>query len=288
MRKIWKKFLSVLGIAALTVIVLAFILFTVFGNRALKIGIETGATSALRVGVSLDDVNLSILKGTLELSGLKIENPAGYQHPEFLTLDKAMVALKISSLLSDTIEIEKIQMDNIQLTIEQKDLMTNNLEEILNALPKSEEKAPQPEASQKTEQKAGKQLLIRELVINGVEVKVKPLPTPGKVDTIPLRLNPIVMKDLGSDKPLNTAELSAKILKAIAGGITEQGKDLLPMDIINSIGEGLAKEGQKVLEMGVQTFEKATGQTGKILEGTKDVGKQATDALKGIFPKKEK
>ena len=281
MRKIWKKFLSVLGIAVITVIVFAFVLFSIFGNRALKIGIETGATAALKVGVSLQDVNLSLWGGTLELAGLKVENPAGYQHPEFLTLDKAMVALKISSLLSDTIEIEKIQMDNIQLTIEQKDLMTNNLKEILNALPKSEEKAPQPEASQKTEQKAGKKLLIRELVINGVEVKVKPLPTPGKVDTIPLRLNPIVLKDLGSDKPIDTAQLSVKILKAIAGGITEQGKDLLPTDIINSLGSGLAEQGKKVLE--------TAGQAGEgILKGAGDVGKGATDALKGIFPKKEK
>jgi hypothetical protein len=281
MKKIVKKTLSIVGIAILVILALILILFTMFGNQAIKVGIETGATMALKVGVSVKDVKLSLLGGKFELSGLRIENPAGYQHPEFLTLDKTMVALKMSSLLSDTIEIEKIQMDNIQLTIEQKGVTTNNLQEILNSLPKSEEKPAKPEAGPKTEEKAGKKMLIRELVINGVEVKVKLLPTPGTVDTIPLRLNPIVMKDLGSDKPINTAQLTAKILQAIAGGVAEQGKGLLPTDMINSIGQGLFKEGQKVFD--------TAGQAGEgILKGAGDVGKGATDALKGIFQKKEK
>ena len=145
MRKIWKKFLSVLGIAVITVIVLAFVLFSIFGNWALKIGIETGATAALKVGVSLQDVNLSLWGGTLELAGLKVENPAGYQHPEFLTIAKAAVALRVGSLLSHTVEIRKIQFDDIQLTLEQKNLTTNNLQEILNSLPKSEKEASKVE-----------------------------------------------------------------------------------------------------------------------------------------------
>ena len=279
MKSVWKKILSVLGIAVITVIVFAFVLFSIFGNRALKIGIETGATAALKVGVSLDNVNLSILKGTLELSGLKIENPAGYQHPEFLTIAKAAVALRVGSLLSHTVEIRKIQFDDIQLTLEQKNLTTNNLQEILNSLPKSEKEASKVE--EKSQAQSGKKLHIQEVTINGVQVKVKLLPVPGKADTIPLRLNPIVLKDLGSDKPIDTAQLSVKILKAIAGGITEQGKDLLPTDIINSLGSGLAEQGKKVLETAGQARE-------GILKGAGDVGKGATDALKGIFQKKEK
>jgi hypothetical protein len=277
MKKMLKKVLSILGIAIVAMVVLLVIVLTLFGNQALKIGIETGATSALKVGVSLNSAKLSIFGGSVELDGLKVQNPAGYQHPEFLTLAKAAVSLNIKSLLSDTIEIQKIQFDEIQLTLEQKGLTTNNLQEILDALPKSDEKAATPEAKPKT----GKKMLIRELAINGVQVRAKLLPVPGKADTITLRLNPIVMKDLGSDKPINTAELSAKILKAIAGGIAEQGKDLLPTDMINSIGSGLAGQGIKVLE--------TAGQTGEgILKGAGGVGKEATDALKGIFQKKEK
>jgi hypothetical protein len=273
MKKIVKKMLSILAIVIVTLIVLLIVAVTVFGNQTIKMGIETGATAALKVGVSLNSAKLSILGGSAELNGLKVQNPAGYQHSEFLTMDKAAIKLKVMSVFSNTVEIEKVQFDEIQVTIEQKGVTTNNLQEILSALPKTDETAPKPE-----EKSAGKQLLIKELTINGVQVKVKLLPIPGKADTVTLRLNPIVMKDLGSDKPINVAELSAKILKAIAGGITEQGKDLLPLDMIGGIGEGIAEQGKKVLD--------TAGQAGKgVLEG---VGKGATDAINGIFQKKEK
>jgi hypothetical protein len=272
MKKILKSCLSVLAIVIAVIIVLLIIAVTIFGNQALKIGIETGATSALKVGVSLDSAKLSLLGGSVELNGLKVQNPAGYQNPEFLTLSKAAVALKVKSLLSNTIEIEKIQFDEIQLTIEQKGITTNNLQEIMSALPKTDETAPKPE-----QKSAGKKLLIKELNINGVQVKVKLLPIPGKADTVTLRLTPIIMKDLGSDKPISTAELTAKILKAIAGGIAEQGKDLLPTDMISSIGKDVAQEGLKVLDT-----------AGKgVLGGAENVGKGAADTLKGIFQKKK-
>jgi hypothetical protein len=267
--KIVKKVLSIVAIVIVVLVGLLIVAITVFGNQTIKMGIETGATAALKVNVSLSSATLSILGGSAELNGLKIQNPPGYQHPEFLTMEKAAVKLKVASVFSDTVEIEKVEFDKIQVTLEQKGVTTNNLQEILNALPKSDDAT-----ASKT---SGKQLLIKELIINGIEVKAKLLPIPGKADTVTLRLNPIIMKDLGSDKPINTAELTAKILKAIATGVADQGKDLLPMDMVNSIGSGLAEQGLKVLDT-----------AGKgVLEGVGDVGKGATDALKGIFQKKE-
>jgi hypothetical protein len=262
--------LSILAIVIAALIGLLIVAITVFGNQTIKMGIETGATAALKVNVSLNSAKLSILGGSAELNGLKIQNPAGYQHPEFFTMEKAMVKLKVMSVFSNTVEIEKIEFDKIQVTIEQKGVTTNNLQEILNALPKSEEgTTPQPQ-DKNAPKTSGKQLLIKELVINGIEVKAKLLPIPGKADTVTLRLNPIIMKDLGSDKPINTAELTAKILKAIASGVADQGKDLLPTDMVNSIGSGLAEQGKKALD--------TAGQAGKgVLEG-----------VKGLFQQKEK
>ncbi|MBN2513369.1 MAG: AsmA family protein [Sedimentisphaerales bacterium] len=287
-----KKILTALGIILVLLVVLIFVLFTMFGNKALKMGIETGGTAALKVPVSLQDANLSILGGKVELAGLNIKNPEGYQLPDFMSMGKAAVALNIKSLLSETIEIQKIQLDDIQLTLEQKGLSENNLQAILNNLPKSDKPA------ETTTETPGKKLVIRELVINGVQVKAKLLPIPGKADTVTLKVNPIVLKDIGNDKPVNTAELISKVLTAIAGGVAEQGKDLLPLDMIDSIGKGLAEQGQKILQTGQQALEgigeagkgalEEVGKTGEnILKGAGDVGKGATDALKGIFDQKK-
>ncbi len=276
-----KKILTALGIILVLLVVLVFVLFTMFGNKALKMGVETGGTAALKVPVSLQDANLSILGGKVELSGLNIKNPEGYQHPDFMSMGKAAVALNIKSLLSETIEIQKIQLDDIQLTLEQKGLSENNLQAILNNLPKSDKPADTSTES------SGKKLVIRELIINGVQVKAKLLPIPGKADTVTLKVNPIVLNDIGSDKPVNAAELTSKVLTAIAGGVAEQGKDLLPIDMIDSIGKGLAEQGQKIMQTGQQALEEV-GKTGEnLLKGAGDVGKGATDALKGIFEQKK-
>jgi hypothetical protein len=276
-----KKILSILGILIIALIVLAIVLFTVFGNKAIKIGIETGGTMAMKTPVSVQSVNLSLLGGTFEMAGLNVKNPSGYQHPDFMNLGKASVALNIKSLMSDTIEITKVQLDDIQLTLEQKTLTQSNLQEILDNLPKSEEGT----TDAKTET-SGKKVIIKELVINGVEVKAKLLPIPGKADTVTIKLDPIVMNDLG-DKPINTAELTGKILKAIAAGVAKQGRDLLPLDMVDSIGKGAMEAGKQVLETGQKALEDV-GQAGKgVLEGAGDVGKKAGDAIKGIFQKKE-
>ena len=99
------------------------------------------------------------------------------------------------------------------------------------------------------------------------------LPIPGQADTVTLRIKPIRLENLGTDEKIDFAGLTAKILKAISKGIAEQGADVLPTDMIGSIGDELGKHGEA------------------LLKGTKDIGKSATDAIGGIgdlFKKKEK
>lgn len=281
--KTGKKILTTLLMVVLVLLVAVVILTRVFGDRVLKIGIETGAEKALKVGVRLDNINLSILGGTLDLSKLEVDNPQGYQNPTLLTLGHTYAALNIKSLLSDTVEIEKIQLDDVSLTMEQKGL-TNNLQEILKNLPTSDAPA-QPGA------KPSKNLKIKELQINGVAVKVKLLPIPGRGDTVTLKLSPITLTNLGNNEKINVAQLTGVILKAIAGGIMEQGKDLLPTDMLNDLGKGVLGMGGKVLKGGFEAGKgiiEGTGDVGKgIIEGAGDVGKGAGDAIKGIFKKKE-
>lgn len=274
------KFTKIFGsivILILLLILFVGILITLFGDRALKSGIEKGGTYALKVPVNLEDVKLSILGGSLALDNLEIDNPEGYQHPQFLKMGHAYTELNTGSLLSDTIEIEKIQLDEIELVIEQKGL-TNNLQQILSALPKSED---EPE----DDNKPGKNLLIKELIVSKVSVKVKLLPVPGKIDTIPLELAPIHMTDLGTDNKLDIAGLIAKLITSIAVGVAEQGKDVIPLDILGPLTDQITQQGQQILEEGQKLIEQA-GEG--LLEGGKDVGEQATDALKGLFQKKDK
>ena len=267
--KTGSKILAGIVVVLLVLIAVVAILINVFGDRALKIGIERGAEQALQVGVRLNDASLSIFGGKLNLNGLEIDNPQGYQHPTLMTLGNTFVAVNIKSLMSDTVEIDQIVLDSISLTIEQKGL-TNNLQEILNNLPKSDAPAA----------KSGKNLRIKELQINGVEVNAKLLPVPGRADTVKLKLAPMILTNLGTDEDLNVTELTAIVLAAIVKGVAEQGKDLLPIDMINDLSKG-------VLDVGTEALRQATDVGKGILDGAGDIGKGAGEAIRGLFQKKE-
>jgi Tfp pilus assembly major pilin PilA len=275
MKNGFKKVISIIIVILLVVIVAAAILINIYGDAALKAGIETAAGKALKVNVTIGDVALAIWAGKLNINNLVVDNPEGYQNPTFLELGHGFVDLKTSSLLSDTIEIDTLQLDNVHLTIEQKGL-TSNLSEILNNLPKAEKTAEE----QPKEEKPGKKLLIKQLDIEGIKVTAKLLPVPGRADNLTLDLAPIHMENVGSGEKLDTSKLVAKILLAIAGGIAEKGKDILPTEMLNNIGGQLTEQGMKILESGQNV--------GKEILGTgKDIGEQATETLKGLLPKKK-
>jgi hypothetical protein len=267
------KILKVVGLVILILIVSIVLIVKMFGNTLIKSGIETAATQTLQVGVTIDDLDFSILGGKVEFEGLVVDNPPGYEHETLLNVGKARVAVSIGSLMKDTINIREIMFDGIEVTLEQKGL-TNNIGDILKNLPEDEEAEPEPEPEEK-EAKPSKKLHIDRLEIRNVVVNAKLLPIPGKDDTIKIRLDPIIMTDLGGDNKLDIAKLVAKILTAIATGVAKQGAGLLPEDVIGSMEESLgiiSEKGKAIIEE---------------LEEATESGKGVLESLKGIFEKKE-
>jgi len=83
-----------------------------------------------------------------------------------------------------------------------------------------------------------------------LKIKLLPVAVPGKADTLTLKLTPIHMTDIGKDKKVDTGELIAQILKAIAAGIAEQGKDILPTEMIGPLTDSLKETGKQIMETG--------------------------------------
>jgi hypothetical protein len=254
------KVLRWILIVLAAVIVLGIVVFLVAGNQLLKIGITKGASSALKVPVELESINLSVLGGSVTLKDLVVHNPAGYELPTLMKLGGADVKVNIGSLMSDKVAIDHIILDNVEVTIEQKGMSTN-LNDILKALPKSDEKASAPSEPAQ----GGKKLYIKTLEINNVAVTAKLLPIPGKSSAVTFKIAPIKMNDLGSDNKLDMAALTSKILTAIAEGVAKQGADLLPSDITGSLKSGLGKTGEAV----------------------QSTGKKIGEGILGIFKKKD-
>ncbi|MHC4988877.1 MAG: AsmA family protein, partial [Planctomycetota bacterium] len=129
-----KKIIVGILVVLLVLIVACALVFKLYGDQLIRTGVIAGAQKALQVDVRLEGVGLKLLAGEASLENLEIDNPKGYKNPMFLKLGHAYVDLDVPTLMSDTVEIETIQLEGINLVIEQKDLTTNNLNDILNNL----------------------------------------------------------------------------------------------------------------------------------------------------------
>ncbi|MBA7624358.1 hypothetical protein ES703_31765 [subsurface metagenome] len=271
------KNLRIILLVILILVVAAVVLVGLFANRAVKIGIEAAATKTLNVGVTIDDVDLSIMGGKLALQNLSIDNPPGYEHDKLLELKDAKIVVDVKSLLSDVVHIREIKLDGVDVVLEQRGISGNNLQDVIKAIPSGPEAQGEPEA-------AGKKLHIDNLEISNVTVKVKLLPVPGRADTIPLKLAPIKMTNLGSDNKLDTAALSGKILLAIAKGVAEQGVGVLPKEMVNTMKSTLGK----TIDVSKRVIEDGEDIGKDLIKGTEDVGRGIAEGLKGLLrPKKE-
>ncbi len=277
MKKI-KRVVVSLVVVLLIVVVGAVLLVQLAGGRALKYGIETAGSNTLKVKVAVDDVSFSILRGKLKLKDLVIANPPDYEYDNLLELESGQIDMNIKSLLGKTVTIKQLNLDGISLVIEQRDIRGNNLQDILNNLPSNDDAEDDPDA---------KKLHIDKLTITNTTVIAKLLPLPGRAASIPLKLAPIEMTNLGEDNKMTAAILTAKILKAIALGIAEQGKGLLPDDIIGPMKAVLAKSGEMIMETGKKVLETGKDVGKDLIEGGKDIQNRVTEGLKGLLPGKK-
>ncbi len=279
MKKLKRVVVSLI-VVLLIVAVGAVVLVHLAAGRALKYGIETVGSNTLKVNVAIEDVSFSILGGQLKLKGLVIANPPDYEYANLLEMESGQIRMNIKSLLGKTVSISRLNLDGISLVIEQRDIRGNNLQDILNNLPSRRDEAA------KDDPKARK-LHIDKLTITNTTVIAKLLPLPGRAASIPLKLAPIEMTNLGEDNKLTAAILTAKILRAIALGIAEQGQGLLPDDIIEPMKSVLGKSAEMIMETGKEVLKTGTDVAKELIEGGKDIQEHITEGLKGLLPGKK-
>lgn len=266
MRKLFKS-IKWIAVVVGVLIVAGVIAVNFFADSAVRVAVETAGTKALSVGVEVDRAALSIMSGSLDLQDVTVANPPGYQGDTLLTLHQGDVQVETRSLLTDEIQIKRIQLDGMDVMVEQKGL-SNNLQDVIRA------------ARRGPDEPAGKKLTIDTLELTNVTVKVKLLPVPGQLDTVTLTLAPIKMTDLGKHERLDTATLMTKIMLAVAAGIAQQGSDVLPKEMVNGLTSVLGT----AIDLGRIIFGTGQGATEGIQKGVEGI----TEGLKGILkPKKD-
>jgi hypothetical protein len=278
------KLIKFVLLGILFVIIVAAIVFKFRGEQIITAAAETAGTRALNVKVDIDNIGIKFLSGSGTINGLTIANPAGFNNPHLMQMENGQIKVNTKTLFDDTVIIEKIHLDNLHVTFEQKG-MSSNIKVITDNLKKDD---PQDDDPQEGE---GKKVVVSDLKIANSKLSIKLLPIPGRSDTVTVSLPEINMKDVGKGEKMSFEEIVELIFVKISEAIAKAGSDVIPEELLGPLNQSLKEAVDVIGGAGEQFFNIGEG----IFEGGTDAGESIREGasktledIGGLFKKKEK
>lgn len=155
-------------LAILVVLVGGVLLFVNYGlNDTIQTALQSEGSRMTETDVTVRDVNLSLMGGSLSLSGINVANPKGFSAGNALSLGKINVSVDRSSLFTDRIIIKEIRVDNPSVLLE-KSGKTTNLQALQNAL-----KRHSPPSSGEGAASEPVKVLINDIYVNTTKLNYK-------------------------------------------------------------------------------------------------------------------
>ena len=229
-----KKLIKAL-VAIVIVVLIAAGLAWYFIDAIARTGIEKGATYALGVETTVDDLSLSLLGGTMTMDGLTVSNPEGYTTPHLVRSGRFDLKVDPGTVLKDKVVVNRFHLDGLDMNIEQKGLRQSNLSVIMGNLKRF--KGPDKQEPDKPkEEPSGKKVVVDRIVIENVVAHVHLASIGSKTVKVPR----IVLENVSNDgQGLTISELTARLLPAILAAVLEEGGDIIPDDLADALDDDL-------------------------------------------------
>jgi hypothetical protein len=212
-----KKMLIGTAVLAAVVAVAAVLLV---GNleRVIKGALEGVGSDLLGTKVAVAKVELDLKRGTGQISGFSIANPAGYSSGNAFQMDMIKLDLNLNSLHRQPLVINELRMKNPVVRVEAREDGGVNLKTLLDNIERNSARADEKAAEQQPETEEvpeGEPVRISfgRLAIIGVEVHAS---IPGQ-EPETVVLPDIVMTDLGKREGLTPAGIGKAVIGEIAG-----------------------------------------------------------------------
>jgi len=267
-----KKVMIVLAVIVVLVIAVIAVAW-VFVDSIAKAAIEKGGTAALGVATTVQSVSVSLLGGTVDLSGLLVANPTGFETPHLMESRAINIGVRPGSLLSDTIEVNQFVIDGLDMYLEQQPGNKTNVGVVMDHLKEFGGEGGQGGA--KKESSGGKKIKVDTILVQNIVVHLKLQPVLGRsqAKVRDITIPKIEMKDVTSDNAQGVvvSELMARLMPAITAAILQEGADVLPAALRDGLGKDLA-ETTKALGGGASDL---VGQMGKGVGGLLGIGQKS-------------
>ena len=227
----------------------------------------------------IDKFYLNPYSGTLAISGVKLSNPKGFGEAAAFSLSSFNVEVSVGSLLSDTVLVREVTIDDAFVSYYSHD-GKNNFDVILSNVDKGKgpkEKKSGSKAAKDESSSAQKKVIIEHLRIAGTKVKLM------KSDMMPaLMLPSIELTDIGKKSGGATLEEAwSQIVNAVMKSMSSMGDGLGAIGAI--LGDG-TKSVSGSLDAGAKDAVGIVDKTAKdTIDAVGDTAKKTTDGIKNLF-----
>ena len=275
----WLKRLLKIFIGLIIVLIALVIGIYLSLNIIVKKAITTAVPPITGTTVNVDDIDLSLLKGHISMTGFKIGNPGEFTTPSIFELGSIVVNFDPKSILTDKIIIKNIAINHTTASAEINKrgeinvmLIQQNVENYLNKTKTTP--APKAEANKKDSAGSSKKVVIKDLTINNTKLNLAAV---GQVITINL---PTIHKTgIGEEngKQRTLPETIALILsyfsEASITGVMNSGNQLFMQSLQNT--KAMLQQGKAILD---KQLDNVKGQ----VDNVKQIGTDITDSVKNV------
>jgi len=210
-------------------------------DSIVKNGIEIVGSSVLGTAVTVDSVSLSPLSGQGSISGLRVENPEGFDSQYAFELDSILISIDVNSVFTDIVEIESITIMQPIVTYETK-ITSDNIRTLLDKLSEGDAVSADPEAADDS----GQQIIIREFRMVDSQLNFV-----SSIVSAPITLADIEIRDIGADGGSSSAANAVRVvLQELLGSILNA--DLPSLDGLRESVEGRIQDGAQRVEEAVE------------------------------------
>ncbi len=175
--------------------------------------LERTLRSVTGVEAQLGDVDSQPFQGEFQIDALLLRNPDGFKTPYVLKVDRLAIKLDPDTLWQDTVRIQSLTVEGVQIQLEQK-LAQNNIATIVDQLQVSKGGGGGNGSKDKGAGASGKQVEIEQLTIRGIDAQVKVSAIANLGLTRSLEIEDIEVTNL------DAYNAEGKLLEAISGAVT--------------------------------------------------------------------
>lgn len=221
----------ILGIViGLVVLLVAGILIFYFSlNSLVKKGVETVGPKVTKTDVKLGAVKLSPFSGSGELSQFVIGNPEGYKTPSAFQFGNVKLAVQPSSVFSDVVVIDEINIQAPEINFEGSLDGANNLSKLLDNLKSNSSPATQKPAGEKVPAPAGekkeKKFIVKKFVLDDAKLHLSLTVSAVSFKPAAVQVAPVHLDNIGvAENGVTASELSTIIMKPLLTNVVEAVK----------------------------------------------------------------